>query len=76
MAGCGSSARFAKSPLRRRWRTNFFHPSLFSNSTSRAIYVPRSELTDGVAGGWSLRLLAGDRADAGEVMVVEILGGD
>ena len=41
------------------------------------MYVPRSELTVGVDGGWSLRLLAGDRAGAGEAMeVVEILGGD
>ena len=77
MAGCGRLARSARSPLRRRCWTNFFHPSLFNNLTSRAMYVPRSELTVGVDGGWSLRLLAGDRAGAGEAMeVVEILGGD
>jgi hypothetical protein len=40
------------------------------------MYVPKSGLTVGAAGGWSLCLLAGGRAGAGVVKVEVILGGD
>ena len=69
MAGWGRLDKSAKSPRRRCERTNFFQPSLFNNSTSRVIYVPKSGLTTGAIGGWSRCLLVAGRAGGGVGMV-------